>query len=194
MTQILKENQIIKVVPQDVEQACSMRIKEVSEKYLKITCEKNTNELSGNAEFFAVANDGIVYFQSNIEKTDENDYKVILPPAHKILQRREYSRIEFHAPVTLKSENNEIKVVTIDISAGGMQVLSENEISMSTDYDFSLALDKNQKVEAILAPIRQDKTADNKYLISGRFKLLKNKDRIALVQFCFRKQMENTNK
>ena len=35
---------------------------------------------------------------------------------------------------------------------------------------------------------------NKKNIVSGRFIALKNIDKIAIVQFCFKKQMENTNK
>ena len=42
-------------------------------------------------------------------------------------------------------------------------------------------------------PIRIE-VGNNEFVSSGRFKNISSYDRIALVQYCFRKQIENSNK
>lgn len=196
MLSVFKENQIIKIVPSDVEASCSVRVLDSCDDFLCVTPDKNLagKEITGKVECFTLAEEGIIYFHSKISKIDENQYKLPLPISQKTLQRREYTRIEFNANIVLKANAQQIDVLIKDLSAGGMRVISQKELSMSDDYEFSLQLDRTQVINAVFAPIRQDKNDKNTYITSGKFKMISNKDRITLAQFCFRKQMENTNK
>lgn len=196
MLSTFKENQIIKIVPTDVEAACSVRVKDSCGEFLCITPEQpiSDKDITGKAECFTLAEDGIIYFKSKISKIEDNLYKLTLPITQKTLQRREYTRIEFNANIQLKTSTQQIDVLITDLSAGGMKVVSQKELSMSEDYSFSLTIDKKQTITGIFAPIRQDKTETNTYATSGKFKMISNRDRITLAQFCFRKHMENTNK
>lgn len=196
MLSLFKENQIIKVVPTDVEASCSVRVLDSCDEFLCVTPQKDLagKEITGKVECFTIAEDGIIYFNSKISRIDDNQYKLTLPITQKTLQRREYTRIAFNANILLKTPTNQIDVLITDLSAGGMRVISQKELSMSEDYNFTLLLDKTQTVNAVFAPIRQDKSEQNTYITSGKFKMISNRDRISLAQFCFRKHMENTNK
>ena len=192
-----KKNQTIKIVPQDVDAACNLSVVDSCDEFLIVSREKSCGrEITGKVECFSMTESGIVYFKSKISKIDDNQYKLTLPITHNVLQRREYTRIEFNAGILLTSEDKQqqIKAIVTDISAGGMRLVSENELSISKDYSFDLNFDKTQNISAVFSPIREDKNEDGTYVTSGKFKKISNKDRISLAQFCFRKHMENTNK
>ena len=195
MITTFKKNQVIKIVPQDVEASCSLLVVDNCDEYLIVKKEyESRHEITGKIECFTMADEGIIYFNSKISKIDDVQYKLTLPITHNVLQRREYTRIEFNSDTVLNYENNEIEAKIIDLSAGGMRVASNQELSMSADYSFCLTLDKNQTISAIFSPVREDKNEDGSYVTSGKFKMISNKDRILLAQFCFKKHMENTNK
>ena len=196
MLSTFKENQIIKIVPQDVEAACNLSVIDSCEEFLIVSKLMETNsEITGKVECFTMADDGIIYFKSKISKIDGNQYKLTLPISHQVLQRREYTRIEYNSNIILMTDvNQQIDALVTDLSAGGMRVVSKQELSMSMDYEFTLKYDKGQTVSAMFSPIREDKTDNGTYVTSGKFKMISNKDRISLAQFCFRKHMENTNK
>lgn len=191
-----KENQIIKIVPQDVEATCSVRVLDSCEEFLcvELVVPQGEKVLTGKAECFTNVDDGIIYFKSKISKIDENQYKLTLPITHKLLQRREYTRISVNNCIVLKVENREVDVLMTDLSAGGMRLISPKELSLSGEYECTLELDKTHSITTLFAPIRQDKNEKGSYVTSGKFSKLSNKDRIALAQYCFRKQMENINK
>ncbi len=193
MSVLFKEKQIIKIIPDNVEFACNMQILNSDDKFIRISSENSDKALTGDVECFSVADEGILYFKSVLEKEGTN-FKLIAPSKVSMLQRREYSRTPLSAEVIMKSVKAEIRVKTTDISAGGMQILSAGEIAMSADYNFTLELDKYKSISAVFTPIRQDKNNDGSYTISGKFTTMESRDRIALVQFCFKKQMENTNR
>ena len=196
MLSTFKENQVIKIVPQDAEAACSLIVTDSCEDFLIVTKLISSNkEITGKVECFTMADEGIIYFKSKISKIDDVQYKLPLPISHQVLQRREYTRIEFNSNIILKTDDNqEIEALVTDLSAGGMKLISKKELSISTDYHFVLKYDKTQEIKAVFSPIREDKNTDGTYVISGKFKNITNKDRISLAQFCFRKHMENTNK
>jgi len=191
-----KENQTIKIVPQDVDASCNLTVVDSCDEFLVVKRQKPcSREITGKVECFSMAEEGIVYFKSKISKIDDAQYKLTLPITHNTLQRREYTRIEFNANVVLTTNSNQqIDALVTDLSAGGMKLISQKELSMSEDFAFSLKLDKTQEISALFSPIREDKNDNDTYITSGKFKKISNKDRIALAQFCFRKQMENTNK
>lgn len=191
-----KKNQTIKIVPQDVDAACNLSVVDSCDEFLIVSREKSCGrEITGKVECFSMTESGIVYFNSKISKIDENQYKLTLPITHNVLQRREYTRIEFNANIVLVSDDKQqVEALVTDISAGGMKIVSEKELAISKDYSFDLCFDKSQNISAVFSPIREDKNENGTYVTSGKFKKISNKDRISLAQFCFRKQMENTNK
>ena len=196
MLSTFKKNQIIKIVPQDVDASCNLSVVDSCEEFLVVVRETAcSREITGKVECFSMADEGILYFNSKISKIDDVNYKLTLPLTYKVLQRREYTRIEFNSSIELQtSENQFFDALIMDLSAGGMRVVSNKELSMSEDYNFVLKFDKSQEINAVFSPIREDKNEDGTYITSGKFKKISNRDRITLAQFCFRKHMENINK
>ena len=112
-----------------------------------------------------------------------------------LLQRREYTRVPLDKEITIKDDN--ITCKCLDISAGGMKIEMAKQPDMEKDYTISFSLDGRTEIGCYLRPIRitkDDKKKNGKYIVSGRFVLLKNIDKIAVVQYCFKKEAENKNK
>ena len=127
-----------------------MSVVDSCDDFLVVTklCESN-KEIVGKVECFTMADDGIIYFKSKISKIDDIQYKLTLPISHQVLQRREYTRIEFNSNIILKTgDNQEVEALVTDLSAGGMRLISKKELSISTDYHFVLKYDKNQEMKA----------------------------------------------
>ena len=78
------------------------------------------------------------------------------------------------------------------ISAGCLKLSTEEQLKLLTEYNINFDIE-NKSIKCVFEPIRIEAIND-KYVSSGRFKGITNFDRIALVQFCFRKQIENSNK
>ncbi len=91
--------------------------------------------------------------------------------------------------IVLTDNNKEIKAAVIDISAGGLKVATKQQLELLKDYKISFTIE-NQKVDTIFEPIRIE-ALPNGFFSSGRFKDINNTDRVALVQYCFKKQIEN---
>ena len=86
------------------------------------------------------------------------------------------------------------KVRTLDLSAGGMKLRTEENIDIEKEYKVSLKLSNEQEVHCKYQLIRVEKGDNGLYTISGRFTNLSNIDKMTLIQFCMKKDMENKNK
>lgn len=195
----LEKGQIFKLIPKNIEFAAKSLLKDIDEKTF-------TLELIGNnepgyvkdetVEAFTTTIEGLLYFESVVESVNKKLVTIAIPPKHRYLQRREYTRVLINESVKL---NNRYEAKIEDVSAGGMKLSSNVQLSMSESYNLMFPTDKRTFLQIEFQPIRIDLNSENKssiqeYTISGRFKNLKNIDRISLVQFCFKKQIENENK
>ena len=204
MKKLLKKNQKISVVPQDIKGAMTSTIQTKTKNILEIKVnKKNLSYYKKNdiVEVFTIVNDGMLYFKSTVEDilSDENILKLKFnEKEYDLLQRREYTRVEVEKEFTLKDGSNSFVCKTIDISAGGMKILTDAQLSTEDDYEIEFSLEGNIPIQCFFKPIRiselHQKNKPDKEIVSGRFIALKNIDKIAIVQYCFKKNLENTNK
>lgn len=200
MKELLKIDQKISMVPEDINGALSTKIKKVIGNSIEVTVSKEDLEfykLQDSVEMFTVVDEGMLYFKPIISeiRKDEGVVKVDFDKEkYDLLQRREFTRIDLDKEFTLKDEDKDYVCKCIDISAGGMKFITSAELSVEKDYSIEFSLESNIPIQCYFKPIRTDKQENNKNIVSGRFIALKNIDKIAIVQFCFKKQMENTNK
>lgn len=200
MKELLKIDQKISMVPEDINGALSTKIKKVIGNSIEVTVSKEDLEfykLQDSVEMFTVVDEGMLYFKPIISeiRKDESVVKVDFDKEkYDLLQRREFTRIDLDKEFTLKDEDKDYVCKCVDISAGGMKFITSAELSVEKDYSIEFSLESNIPIQCYFKPIRTDKQEDNKNIVSGRFIALKNIDKIAIVQFCFKKQMENTNK
>ncbi len=197
MRNYIVKNKEFKIIPKDVQGATRCSVVDVLdgafEIELKTTETYNPNE---TVELFSITPQGLLYFETHISEVNQNRVKLLYPISHKFLQRREYSRVDFTKNIFLKEKDSDknIRASILDISAGGMKISAFEELSLSKDYQVNVEIDRSMQIDCLFQPIRIEADNHNGYTVSGRFKLLKNIDRISLVQFCFKKQMENQNK
>ena len=200
MKELLKIDQKISMVPEDINGALSTKIKKVIGNSIEVTVSKEDLEfykLQDSVEMFTVVDEGMLYFKPIISeiRKDEGVVKVDFDKEkYDLLQRREFTRIDLDKEFTLKDEDKDYVCKCVDISAGGMKFITSAELSVEKDYSIEFSLESNIPIQCYFKPIRTDKQENNKNIVSGRFIALKNIDKIAIVQFCFKKQMENTNK
>ena len=192
--QIEKE---FKIIPKDIKGATRCSVVDILDGAFEIVLKTdevyNQNE---TVELFSITPQGLLYFETIISEVNQNKVKLLYPISHKFLQRREYTRVDYSKNIFLKEKDSEknIRASVLDISAGGMKISSFEELSLAKDYNVNFELDRNINIDCLFQPIRIESDSINGYTVSGRFKLLKNIDRISLVQFCFKTQMENQNK
>ncbi len=145
-------------------------------------------------DLFSVAGSGVQYFETIIQKVEKNFLTIKMPEKYSLIQRREYTRAEISKNILIYTEDKTIRATITDISAGGMCLQTETEMNTKTDYQTDINLDKNLFVSCKFRPIRVNLGQENKYTVSGRFKLIKNIDRVAIAQYCLTKQAEEQNK
>ena len=113
---------------------------------------------------------------------------------HRFLQRRKFTRIKFLEDIELVCEDKSHKARTLDLSAGGMKIRTEDNIDIEKDYKVIIKLSDEQVVSCKYQLIRVEKGDNGIYTISGRFTSLSNVDKMTLIQYCMKKDMENLNK
>ena len=72
--------------------------------------------------------------------------------------------------------------------------MGKNREKHTFDYKFDICLEKDISVSCKFRPIRVNLKEDKRYFVSGRFTLIRNIDRVAIMQFCMKKTSENQNK
>ena len=85
-----------------------------------------------------------------------------------------------------------------EFNQGGTESMWNNPINgietWENEYDVTLKLESELVVKCKYKLIRVEKNDAGIYTISGRFTNLSNVDKMTLVQFCMKKNMENINK
>ncbi len=196
MRELIKENTTVTIVPQDFKKTNKGKVLEVSTDRFRMELKYKPDGLKVNhiCDFYSFTDNGYLYFESYIQKLENNVITIANPVKHRFLQRRKFTRIKFLEDLELKYGDITHKIRTLDLSAGGMKVQTPENINMENEYDVTLKLSDEQEIRCKYQLIRMEKGDNGLYTISGRFTYLSNIDKMTLVQFCMKKDMENLNK
>ncbi len=187
------ENKEFYILSRSIDNATKCKVINVSEEYLDVKLDiKGKYEVDESVELFAITKKGQLYFETIVKNVNDDIVSMWFPINYRYLQRREYSRINLQKDVTLKKGEKEIGAKIVDLSAGGFKVITSEQLDLLTEYSFQINID-NEVANCNFEPIRIELNGD-KFVSSGRFNNISSRDRIALVQYCFRKQIENSNK
>ena len=144
---------------------------------------------------FAVAGSGVLYLTCKLEGVEAKKLTVSAPKSVVVIQRREYTRVELNKNILIENGEKKIRATIVDISAGGMRLSSETEMKKDKNYAVDISLDSNLFISCTFKPVRVVFEEENqKYNISGKFVLIKNIDRVALMQYCMKRQSEMQSK
>lgn len=203
MKKLIKNGQKIYMVPKDIKGGLSSNIENIAGTTITVTASNDDMQyykLGDVVEMFTVINDGLLYFKPRVVGIDK-EAGIIKTEFNKEqyeqLQRREYTRVDMDKEFTLKYNEESIVCKCLDLSAGGMKFESTADLKETEDYPIEFSLESKIPIECFFKPIRtiaKGRGKTKKYIVSGRFVALKNIDKIAIVQYCFKKQTENTNK
>ena len=196
MRELLKNEQLVTVVPQDFKQTNRGTVIDVSMDGFKMELQYKPDGLLVNhiCDFYSLTDNGYLYFESYIQSLENNVLTVANPVKHRFLQRRKFTRIKFTENLVLSCGDISHNVRTIDISAGGMKITTSDNIDIEKEYKVTINLSDEQEVSCRYQLIRVEKNDNGKYTISGRFTHLNNIDKMTLVQFCMKKDMETLSK
>ena len=196
MRELIKNEQLVTIVPQDFKKTNKGRVLEVFPEGFKMELKYKPEGLIVNhiCDFYSFTDNGYLYFESYIQSLENNVISIANPVKHRFLQRRKFTRIKFIEDLELKNGDITHKIRTLDLSAGGMKVQTSENIDMEKEYAVSIKLSDEQEIKCKYQLIRVEKGDNGLYTISGRFTQLSNIDKMTLVQFCMKKDMENNNK
>ncbi len=196
MRELIKNNQIVTIVPQDFKKTNKGKVLEVSNEGFRMELKYKPEGLIVNhiCDFYSFTENGYLYFESYIKSLENNVITIANPVKHRFLQRRKFTRIKYLENLILRCGDKQHEVRTLDLSAGGMKLTTADNIDMEKLYDVSIKLSDEQEIKCKYQLIRVEKNDNGKYTISGRFVNLSNIDKMTLVQFCMKKDMENLTK
>lgn len=187
------ENKEFSILSRSIDNATKCQVVSVSEESFEVKLDiQGKYEVDESVELFTMTSKGQLYFETIIKDIQGDILSLWFPINYRYLQRREYSRIHMDKEIVLTKEGSNIDAKIVDISAGGLKVTTNEQLELMAQYSLSLNID-NEITNCTFEPIRIEANA-NSFVSSGRFNDITSHDRIALVQYCFRKQIENSNK
>lgn len=196
MRELIKNEQLVTVVPQDFKNTNRGTVVDVSMDGFRMKLQYKPEGLIVNhiCDFYSLTDNGYLYFESYIQALENNILTIANPVKHRFLQRRKFTRIKFMEDLVLSCDDTTHNVRTLDISAGGMKITTTDNIDIEKEYKVTIKLSDEQEISCRYQLIRVEKNDTGKYIISGRFTHLNNIDKMTLVQFCMKKDMETINK
>lgn len=196
MRELLKENQTITIVPQDFKKTNKGKVLDVSQEGFRMELKYKPDGLIENhiCDFYSLTDNGYLYFESYIKGLENNVISIANPVKHRYLQRRKFTRIKFFENIILTCGDVKYNARTLDLSAGGMKLQTDENINIENEYKVQVKLSNEQEINCKYQIIRIEKNDEGKYIISGRFTNQSNVDRMTLIQYCMKKDMENSNK
>lgn len=196
MSELLEKEQVLSIVPQNFKVSNKGKIIDINDRIfsLEVFHEPKGIEPKKLLEFYSQTKNGMLYFVSSAIEIDGNLLKISIPIKHQFLQRREFTRIKFTQDMNLELDDKIYDITSVNLSAGGMKLKTSNTLNIDSDYDLRIKLLDESYVKCKFQPIKIEKNEDSSYTLSGRFKNLENADKMKLVQFCIRKNIENANR
>ena len=188
-------NEIVKnkefhIISRNIDNAEKCNVTEVCDDCFKVKLKnKRKYEVDESVEMFAMTPSGQLYFETIVKDVKDDILSIWFPISSKYLQRREFSRIHVDKEILLQDDKHPIKARVFDLSAGGLKITTKEQVELLKEYKIAMTIE-NKKIETMFQPFRVEAVEDG-FIASGRFNKISNFERIALVQYCFRKQIEN---
>ena len=196
MRELISKDQRIIMVPHDFKYANKGTITEVAPDYFTLELDYEPEGLLKNnyCEFYTQTSHGTLYFDSYAKEINGKTLKIASPAKHKFLQRRQYTRIKYIMELPLQNGDETLSVTTLDISAGGMKLKTKDNINIEGKYSIILPLSEEQNINCEFSPIRIEKNSDGGYTVSGQFVYNSSHDKMTLIQYCAKRNIEIKNK
>ena len=196
MNELLEKGQEISIVPQNFINSNKAKVVEVNSSDFTLEVSHSPEGIIPKKinEFYSPTKNGMLYFMSDVKSIDGKMLTVSFPRKHRFLQRRAFTRIKFKQEMELHLDGKSYKVLLVDLSAGGIKLVTGERLDINSEYDFNIRLMNNQVIGCKFEPIRIGKNEDATYTLSGRFRNLSGTDKMALIHFCMRKKIEDENK
>ena len=95
MRELVKNEQIVTIVPQDFKKTNKGKVLEVSQDGFRMELKYKPEGLMVNhiCDFYSLTDNGYLYFESYIQNLENNVITIANPVKHRFLQRRKFTRI-----------------------------------------------------------------------------------------------------
>ncbi len=196
MRELVVEGQEVLIIPSNYKFANKGVVTEVRAGDFTLELKYEPENILPNTycEFYTQTKHGKLYFDSYAKEINGRTLTIASPAKHKFLQRRQYTRVKYLKDLEMSYNNNSCKIKTLDISAGGMKLCSEEKIDIDGNYCISIPISDSKSLECGFQPIRIEKGGENKYIVSGQFSYKSTYDKMVLTQFCAKRSFEIKNK
>lgn len=197
MRELVVENQRVLIIPQNFRYANQGTVKSVSAGEFELELDNEPDGIMVNTycEFYTQTKRGKLYFDSFAKKIEGKTLIIASPAKHKFLQRRQYTRIKYVTDTEMYDCNHtSYPVKTLDISAGGLKFLTNKKFDIDTTYFVNIPVSELKSVNCEFHPIRIEKKSDSEYTVSGQFIFSSSHERMILVQYCAKRNVEIKNK
>jgi c-di-GMP-binding flagellar brake protein YcgR len=201
MRELIEKDAKITIVPHNFKNATKGKITDIYPEGFTVELDYDPEGflINNYCEFYTQNRYGTVFFSSYPKKIEGRTLKIANPAKHKFLQRRQYRRIKFINDITMKCGENDYQITTLDVSAGGMKLKTNENIDIEKEYSLTLPLSAEQSVDAVFAPIRIEKAGGQMgigagYILSGQFTFKNQHDKMTMTQYCAKRSIEIRNK
>ena len=94
MRELIKDNQLVTIVPQDFKKTNKGRVLEVSPEGFRMELKYKPDGLIVNhiCDFYSFTDNGYLYFESYIQNLENNVITIANPVKHRFLQRRKFTQ------------------------------------------------------------------------------------------------------
>lgn len=196
--EFIKENQKVKIVPFSLKEARITYILSRDVDAFKVFGYgfSSNFKLNDLVETILVEEDSLITFKVRIKTIGENFLELFLPETYRVVQRREYTRVNISIPVKIEQIPSEKRIgedsESKNISGGGLQILASKFFNAGTRLKAEFKIYDNKSIKTILEVLRVGKDQDtrDKFAISGKFIEISNVDQTAIIQLCLKKQLE----
>lgn len=198
----LENNPKIKLIPDEVKGATNGVVTEYnSENFLVLLENINSLKLDINdiVEIMVSLETCIIRFDAKVKAFNAEVVTLSLPESYKTVQRREYVRVDVNIPVEIKEvtpEGKELNSMCQDLSGGGLKLLAPESFKEGALLEARLKIVDQKSISTVMEVLRVNSDNDSSldYYISGRFVKISNSDRTAIIQLCFKRQLEKSCK
>ncbi len=197
MRELVVEGQEVLVIPPNYKAANKGVVTAVSAGDFTLELKYDLDEsvlIDTYCEFYTQTKHGKLYFDSYAKKIEGRTMVIASPAKHKFLQRRQYTRVKFIHDLDMNFNGKDYKISTLDISAGGMKLKTNEKIDIEGNYTINVPISDNKNLTCVFQPIRIEKSTEGGYTISGQFEYTSSYDKMVLTQFCAKRNVEIKNK
>lgn len=190
----LNKDQKLKIIPGNIKGVSNGVVKNYSSDHFEVQLDNPSECLNINEsiEIIIPVDNTLIKFETKITRIDGDTVYFSLPEKTKFIQRREYIRIDVEIPVELKdvTSDKNINSVAKNLSGGGMQVVSSDSFDIGSLLEAQFTIFDKKNIKAVMEILRTGKDNEN-YSIAGQFKNISSSDRAAIIQLCFKRQLES---